>query len=276
VELGYNYLDLTGNVSIRLRQPTLIVRTEGDRQNPDRSGRREVQQLRGARAGRLVRVLVDAAPPYRAIELADAAGISLSYVSRLLDALEAEALINRAGRLIVEVDWLQLIRARAAQYELLRANPYVEMLAQRGLASVMARLREPRSTLGEIGPMAVTGTFAARQVVPDAAVGGQLMIYVPADPLQVSALDRITETLGLLRTDSGADVLLLRAADNVVFEGIRMVNAVPSVALSQLAIDSLSGNGRMPAEGEALLAYMADHIVEWRAPSMSTLERRRA
>ena len=44
---------------------------------------------------------------------------------------------------------------------------------------------------------------------------------------------------------------------------------------SQLAVDSLSGNGRMLSEGEALLEHMADHIAEWRAPKLSNLHRRR-
>ncbi len=270
LELGYNYLDLTGNVSLRLSQSAVIVRLEGAKQNPDHSARRHVQQLRGAQAG-LVRFLVDATPPYRATELAGASGVSLSYISRLLDALEEETLITRAGRMVVAVDWRQLIRARASQYELLKANPYVGTLAPSGPSRVLERLREKLPSLNHLGRLAVTGPFAVREVIPPATIGGQLMIYVPADPRQNGPLDQIAGALGLLRTETGADVLLLRPPNTVVFDRTRMVSRVPYVALSQLAIDCLSGTGRMPAEGDALLDYMDMYVSEWRARNLSEL-----
>jgi hypothetical protein len=50
----------------------------------------------------------------------------------------------------------------------------------------------------------------------------------------------------------------------VVFERPRLIDGVPHVALSQLAIDCLSGPGRMPAEGEAVLDYMVQTENSWR------------
>jgi hypothetical protein len=270
-KLGYGYLDLTGNVSLRLRQPTIVIRTNGATQDPNPAGRRVRQHLRGRQAGRLVRVLVDAVPPYGATALAEASGLSLSYVSRLLDALEEEALITRTGRSVTSVEWQELIRSRAAQYSLLDANSYVPMVASQGADAALTRLRHERRVIEEVGPVAVTGPFAAREVASAAAVGGQLMLYVPADPHQHGPLDQIAATLGLLRTDIGADVLLLRAKNEIVFEGTRSVDGLPHVALSQLALDSLSGTGRMPAEGEAVLTYMTEHEKEWRAESLEGL-----
>lgn len=270
-QLGYGYLDLTGNVSLRLRQPAVVIRTEGAKQDPQPSGKPTRQNLRGARAGRLVRVLVDVTPPYRATELAEASGLSLSYVSRLLDALEEEALITREGRSVASVDWDQLIRVRAAQYSLLDANSYVTMLAPQGPDVALTRLAECEPAIKEIGQVAVTGPFAARKVVPNVTVGGQLMLYVPPDPRHDDVLDKIASILGLLRSDIGADVLMLRAASEMVFQGMRRVAGAPHVALSQLALDSLSGSGRMPAEGEALLNYMAEHEEQWRARSLRQL-----
>ena len=269
--LGYGYLDLTGNVFLRLRQPTVIIRTEGAKQDPNPAGKRTRQHLRGARAGQLVRVLADVMPPYRATELAASSGLSLSYVSRLLGALEEETLITREARYITQVDWHQLLRARAAQYSLLEANSYVPMLATQGVDDVLMRLREQHIDIEDLGPVALTGPFAARKVIPAAAVGGQLMLYVPPDPSHNSALDHIASALRLLRSDTGADVLLLRARNRVVFEGTRLVDGIKYVALSQLTLDSLSGSGRMPAEGEALLDYMAAHEEEWRLPDLSQL-----
>lgn len=45
------------------------------------------------------------------------------------------------------------------------------------------------------------------------------------------------------------------------------VDDVPIVGLSQLVLDCLSGPGRLPAEGEALLEWMTNHEDEWRGPS---------
>jgi hypothetical protein len=275
-ELGYNYLDLTGNVSLRLHQPAVIVRVEGDRQNPSPSRRRAFQRLRGATAGRLIRVLVDARPPFRATDLAEASDVSISYVSRLLDALDDDALITRHARLVTDVDWPQLIRTRASQYELLKANAYVPMLAQRGPRSVLERLRENQSQIRMIGRTAITGSFAVREILPEAAaIGGQLMIYVGTRSrlLADGVVERMADQLGLMRAEASADVILLAAADHGVFERTRRVSGIHHVAMSQLAIDSVGGTGRMPAEGEALLSFMAMHVDEWQAASLSKLQR---
>lgn len=276
-ELDYSYLDLTGNVSLRLHQPAVIVRMEGDRLNPAPSRRRAFQRLRGATAGRLIRVLTDARPPFRATGLAEASNVSISYVSRLLDALDDEALITRRSRLVTDVDWQQLIRARASQYELLRANAYIPMLAQRGPGSVLQGLRENQGQIEMIGRTAVTGSFAVREVIPEAAaIGGQLMIYVQPDSISSSdaVVERLADQLGLLRTNTGADVLLLEAADYGVFERTRKLEGACHVALSQLAIDSIGGTGRMPTEGEEILHFMAAHVDVWQAPSLSRLQRK--
>ena len=54
--------------------------------------------------------------------------------------------------------------------------------------------------------------------------------------------------------------------------GSRMTNidGVTYAAPSQVVIDCLTGNGRMPAEGEALLAWMLENEVEWRDPAITS------
>jgi hypothetical protein len=264
-EYGISYLDLTGNVSLRVPRPAIVVYTQGETRAPRSSGPSPSKAtLAGPKVGRLVRLLADVAPPYRAGELAEAAHLSLPYVSRLLDTLEDQLLIRRDGRIITEVDWPNLLRVRAEQLNLLRHNPYVGMLAPNGIAHVLKALRDlQHHAVGQ--HVAVTGSYAAHAVAP-LAVGGQLMLYVPPGP---HTPDDLGDDLGLLRVDEGADVLLLRAHDNVVFERTRAIDGIPHVALSQLALDCLSGPGRMPAEGEAVLRYMTDHQDQWRAFGIS-------
>ena len=269
--LGYGYLDLTGNVSLRLSQPGIVIRTTGAQQDPTPKAGQGRQGLRGHRAGRLVRVLADVSPPYRATDLARVSGVSLSYTSRILDALEDEALITRKGRTVTNVDWAQLLGARAAHYGLLIANSYKPMVAQQGPERALANLRNHREEIEAIEPVAITGPFAAREIAPAVAVGGQLMLYVAPDS-PPNALSRLMDTIGLIPSDVGADVLLLQAADSSVYERTREVNGVTHVALSQLAIDSLSGNGRMPAEGEAVIQFMAEHEQEWRVKDLNQVQ----
>jgi hypothetical protein len=42
------------------------------------------------------------------------------------------------------------------------------------------------------------------------------------------------------------------------------------VNVPQLVVDCLSGSGRMPAEGEAVLEWMQANESEWRFPSLDT------
>jgi hypothetical protein len=258
--LGYGYLDLTGNVSFRINRPGVVLRTVGDQRSPQ-PAKSYARQLRGEKAGILVRVLVDVRPPHRASELAAVTGLSLAYVSRLLDTMEAEALITRQGRQIVAVDWPALLRARSAHYELLRANPPVVMVAPKGATQVLERMRELSAPI--LAGVAVTGPLAAAAVAPLTAGGGQVMVHVANH--SDDDIHHLQRMLGLLPSVStGGEVLLLRTASPSVFIGRRVMDGVPYVALSQLVLDSLGGTGRMPAEGEAVIEYMARHEDEWR------------
>jgi len=91
---GINYLDLTGNALLRLDNPTVIIETQGASKDPSPAPRSK-PRIRGPKAGRLVRMLVDVSPPYGVRDLAEAADLSPGYVSRLLDALDDEALVER-------------------------------------------------------------------------------------------------------------------------------------------------------------------------------------
>ncbi|MFE9745677.1 hypothetical protein ACFYOT_12295 [Saccharothrix saharensis] len=267
-EHGIGYLDLTGNVDLRVSRPTIVIHTEGAAREP-RSGGMPSDggpTLAGPRAGRLVRALVDHLPPYRATQLSEATGLSLPWVSKLLAQLNDQLLIRRDGRVVVHVDWADLLRARAEAYRLLRHNPYVSFLAPTGIRRVLDDMASglPRSS-GEEPEVIVTGHYAASAVAPLAS-GGQLMLYVRAG---LDTVDGVADRLGLLRVDTDADVLVMQAHDEVVFTGWREVGGVPHVALSQLVVDCLAGPGRLPAEGEAVLRYMTEHEHEWRDAELS-------
>ncbi|WP_370970246.1 helix-turn-helix domain-containing protein [Amycolatopsis sp. cg9] len=257
---GAGYLDLTGNVDWSVSVPSIRIFTRGAAKAPRQSAAGvKTVTLAGPRAGRIVRFLTDFEPPYRATEIAEETGASLPWVSRLLGQLEDQLLIGRDGRTIVRTDWEGLLRARAETYSLLRHNPFVGMVSPTGPEAVLRALRElgPRTS-----GIAVTGPFAARAIAPS-TTGGQLMFYVDAGP---HAPDAWAGKLGLLRAEGDADVLFLRAHDDIVFSRARLVDGVPHVAPTQLVIDGLGGPGRMPAEAEAVLKSLAADTGSWRLP----------
>ncbi|MFD5092982.1 hypothetical protein ACFWMR_20430 [Amycolatopsis thailandensis] len=249
------YIDLTGNVSLRVTYPAISFYRQGASRDPKPSAvsTRSVT-LAGPRAGRIVRFLADFIPPYRASQIADQAAVSAPWVSRLLGQLEDQLLIRRAGRDIVDVRWAELLRARASTYRLLRPGNHEAMISPGGAGQVLRQLREDRSAIEGGANIAVTGPYAARAVAPH-TVGGQLMLYVDHTPRVV---DEWEDRLGLLRASEGADVLLIRAPDQSVFDRTRLVDEVTHVGYSQLVLDCLAGNGRMPAEGEAILKGLSD------------------
>jgi hypothetical protein len=255
-ERQVSYLDLTGNVDFRL--PTgVLIKTEGAQQNPDPTPHRRSRGLSGAAAGIIVRLLADFAPPYRQKDLAAVAGVSPGYLSRVLQTLDDEALIRREGSSIVAVEWPDLLRARAQNYNLLRSNHVTLTAMPKGADALYRTLL----TQGSESTAVVTGSYAAREVAP-VAVGGSLMIYVSPGPNGVAD---VADEFSLLPAAAGSgNVVLLHPPSTGPLQRTRSFGASEHVGLSQLVIDCLSGPGRMPAEGEAVLAHMIENEDAWR------------
>jgi hypothetical protein len=257
-ERGFSYLDLTGNVLFRQERPTIYLRLQGldhDPNPPDRPPAR----VHGPKARRLVRLLVDYAQPQRLKDLAHAGQMNAGYVSRLLDALDDQALIERGRRGVVEqVNWPELLRVAADSYSLTRNNHARTFVSPAGAAALYGRLAK-----GDTPPITVTGSFAAAAIEPIAAPV-QLVAY-STDP------DAVREFGRLLPADRGADVVVLHPEDSSQLDRPRMVDGVQHIGLSQLVMDCLTGPGRLPEEAEAVLDWMIKHELEWRIPSHEVL-----
>jgi hypothetical protein len=251
---GVNYLDLTGNAWISLDNPTLLISTQGAPRDPSPLPVSKLT-LRGPKAGRLIRWLIDVRPPYGVRDLASATRLSPSYVSRLLDTLDEEALVERNRRGTIEaLDVTRLLRRWTETYSVLRANDTTTFIAPRGAPDAFDCIRNlPEQT-------AITGSFAAVRRAPVAAPA-LLAVYTdqPAE---------LAHALELLPADSGTNVLLLKPYDAVVWQRTATAGGITYVADSQAAADCLTGNGRMPAEGQALLEWMAANESAWRLPAL--------
>ena len=56
--------------------------------------------------------------------------------------------------------------------------------------------------------------------------------------------------------------------DEIVFERTRESARVPFVSTTRTAVDDLTGTGRMPEEGEALVAWLRRNVSRWQATSL--------
>lgn len=254
---GMNFLDLTGNALIRTDYPAIYIKTSGAPRNPTPEPRGRAG-VRGPKAGRLVRFLADVRPPYGVREIAKVTELAPGYVSRLLDALDREALVDRSARGEVRsVDVPALSRRWAESYDVLKSNDARRFIAPGGVTKALERLSMAQSP----PRVAITGSFAAVRLAPVAAPA--LLLAYTKD------VGSVVDTLDLLPADDGANVALLEPFDRVVWDRTVTAQGLTYVAPSQAAVDCLTGTGRMPAEGEALLNWMSENESAWRLNSLS-------
>ena len=250
-----SYIDRTGNIEFRLGRPGLYIRTEGAERDPDPKPSK-VPSLRGPRAWALLRTIVEVLPPYTAGDLAASLDLDNGYVSRMLQVLADELLIERAPRgPVTSTDWEPLLRKITATYSLLDANSTSTWIAAAGPEQLIDDLPRLR-----VGRWAATGSFVSSKISPVAAP--EMAIVYTDDA------ERVAKAARLLPAKTGANVVLAGPYDPIVFSRCQDANGVRSVSIAQAAIDCLTGPGRMPAEGEALLAWMRRNESRWRASSL--------
>jgi hypothetical protein len=249
-QLGMGFLDLTGNIRLALTSPALFIDARGADVDPDRK-ERPSRSLRGGKAGRVVRMLIDRKEPPGVRELAETAGVNAGYVSRVMALLDRQALIERKGRgRIVSVDWPRLLERWAQDAPLMSRGKQTICLDPRGISATTSRLAESGLRY------AVTGSLAVSGIAPVAAAR-LLVVYVDSANEAVPALDlRITER--------GANVMLIEPGDDGVYEGSSLKDRLRVVAVSQAAADLLTSPGRGPAEADALISWMKANEEAWR------------
>ncbi|NMO50437.1 hypothetical protein HH310_04425 [Actinoplanes sp. TBRC 11911] len=253
---GVSFLDLAGNVSLTVRRPTVFVRTQGSDRDPSPHPQ-PAPTLRGPKARRLVRTLTDFQPPYRLTALAEFNELSLGYVSKLIDRLNDEAILDRPGRGEVErVDWPTLLMAAAQEYTPWSGRSAWTFVSPSGAAKLYERLTDPGAP-----ETLVTASFAARIIAPISGAA-QLVLYCD-DPDAMRTFGR------LVPSNQGADVVLIRPDDRWVRQGARTVDGVKHVAPSQLVLDCANGPGRVPEQGRAVVEWMRGHEDHWRNPMLT-------
>lgn len=253
VSAGAGYVDLTGNLYLTSDRPALLLRDRGADSDPRRGPGRPRGTLRGLPAARVVRALIDFAPPYSAPELAERAGASTGATYRVIKFLEEQQLVESEHRgPITEVRWRPLLERWSRDYGFAHSNAVTTFLEPRGLAKLTDRLAG-----GADLDYVLTGSVAAEQFAA----------YAPARlaMLYVRDIDSAAALLELRQTTIGANVALAAGDYDVVFERTQEVDGLRLAAVSQVAVDLLTGPGRNPSEAAALLGWMEHNEPDWRS-----------
>ncbi|HEY5957935.1 MAG TPA: hypothetical protein VIV60_15335 [Polyangiaceae bacterium] len=229
VVIGYNRVE-------HIPEPGLYIETQGALEDPDRE-ERPARSLRGVKAGRIVRALLERKQPPGVRELATVTKSDAGYVSRVLSFLDSEALVTRVGRgRIQSVDWPALLRRWAQEVPLDSRGIVHTYLEPRGQSALLSRLAASNEHY------VLTGSVAATTLAPSA-------------PERLATLwtrdASMANRLGLRPADSGANVLLIEPNDDGVFDGAVQRDGLWYAAPSQIAADLLTSPGRGPSEGEA-------------------------
>jgi hypothetical protein len=250
---GISTFDAAGNVHIRSDDPGLFISSQGAKADPWRGPGRRRDTLRGEPAARVVRTLVDRRGPWRVRRLIEASGASTGSVYRVVELLEAEALITRDGNEFVVPEWHRLLRRWAEDYAFQTTNRVSRWIAPRGLDDAMGRLVESGDPT-----YAVSGSVAAAAWEE----------YAPARSLWVYSASpgALADAIGLRRVDAGANVLIAEPAYAVAFDGVTTsgTDQLRRVAPAQAVADLLNGPGRAPSEGEHLMDWMERNERAWR------------
>ncbi len=249
---GAGYVDLTGNVLLMSDRPALFVRDKGAERDPWRGPGRPRGTLKGPPAARVVRALIDFAPPYTVPELAARAGASTGATYRVVEFVKEHALLERERRgPITAVRWRALLERWSRDYGFAQSNTVATFLEPRGLPELASRLKE--ADLDHV----LTGSLAAERIAA----------YAPARlaMLYVRDIRAAAALLGLRETGVGANVALASGENDVVFERTQLVDGMRLAAVSQIAVDLLSGPGRNPSEAAALLDWMELNERTWRS-----------
>jgi hypothetical protein len=252
VAAGAGYADLTGNLQLAADRPALLIRERGADRDPWRGPGRPRGTLKGPPAARVVRALIDFTPPYTVPELSERAGASTGATYRVVEFLEEQELLARQPRgSITDVRWRQVLERWSRDYGFAQSNTVATFLEPRGLPALTERLSQ-RPTLEYV----LTGSLAAER----------LAAYAPARlaMLYVRDIASAAELLELRPTESGANVALASGDYDVVFEREQVIDGVRIAAVSQVAVDLLTGPGRNPSEATALLDWMTAHESAWR------------
>jgi hypothetical protein len=238
--LGLGFIDAAGNAHLNV--PGLLVERIG-RKNPRRE-RRELRALFSKKASWVSRRLfAEPSREWTMAELSRESGVSIGHVKKVVDRLEAEALVEKEWGSIRLSDPASLLDMWREAYEPKGWVGYHSPLREQG--DLLERLR----ALREDG-WALTLGAGATLVAPFVR-SSDVHIYVVVD------MDALKEALDLTPVEFGGNVHLSKPDDEGVMVGSREVEGVTVVSDLQLYLD-LYG---WPARGQEQAEHLRETVI---------------
>jgi hypothetical protein len=239
---GMSWFDLSGNADIHA--PGVLIEFRGHPNRYRRPGR--PASVFAPKSSRIARaLLVEPGRHLRQQDLAEETGLDAGYVSRIVHRLVAAKFVARE-----EDGALRVIAPRALLDGWRAENPFAREqverfhVASRGgeetLHKVAEGLRRASVTHG------FTGLAAAWTLAPF-AMFRVVTVYVDAP-----VTDELTQSLGVRRIDSGANLWIVAPRDAGVFQSAQVVRGVRCVHAVQAYVD-LAGHAERASEA-------ADHL----------------
>jgi len=245
-EEGLGYVDLCGNMRLVLDRPTVLIQMRGEERSPWAASR-ETRSLHAAKASRLVRALVDGAPPFGVRRLAAVAGTDPGYVSRLLDLFDREELLERDPHgPVTAVHRARLLRRWAEDYEFAGAHRALAFAHPHGVPGALAALRACGA------PYALT-----------ARAGAAALLDSALPPVVAAYVDNAERVAGLLAVElapegTSGNLLLLEPFDPFPLEGTWERDGFVYAAASQIVADLLGSPAPAPDQAATLLRRMVE------------------
>lgn len=254
-EADVSYVDSTGWVRLVSDDPLILLTGEGAERSPRTRESAAVARMNGVATGRVIRALSAVEVPIGVRELAGEARVSPGSVSKLLQTLAAEGIVDRdAQGTVTGVRRRSLLRRWTQDYGYATTNTGMGYwLAPRGLAQVIDRLAQQEG-------VTITGSAAARRLLPPDKT--------PVVPLRLVALytaspRTLAGELGLVEADaSTANVVMAVPQDERILPSPAEPVALAPTAL--VVADLLTLPGRSDAEAEQLMDAMAASDPTWK------------
>ncbi|MFL6074483.1 MAG: hypothetical protein ACJ73S_13905 [Mycobacteriales bacterium] len=255
-EAGIGWYDATGNLGLRLARPAVFIERTGQSRSPfTEPDDRRLRSLKGPAAARVVRSLLDGTAPIGVRELATSANVGPATSARVVDLLDRDDLIIRGDRnSVAAVRKRSLARRWTDDYGLTSSNEIVSVVDPRGIGRTLTALQDR-----DMG-YALTASAAVRPYLPPG-----VLPVAPLANLVMFTQDPsfLAQDLGLHRTTRGANVVLIRPFDPVVFTRAQRWEGLTYAAPSQVVADLLTGPGRSDQEAEQLMAALAVDDPGW-------------
>lgn len=248
-----SFADSTGNFMLSIPNTIFIESNNGAKSNPFRKRGRKSDTLQGPASALIIRELLDTNEiNLRSIPmLIKRSGGSSSTAYRVIDILKMQNLVSLDTKIITQINWKGILSAWSKDYSFLRSNRYLRFIDPRGRENALQRLAKlPKQNY------AVSGSYGARTLTVYAEPM-QLLIY-SRDPYELS------ESLSLIPDAENGDIYIAATDFEVAFKNTRRIGGITYAAPTQIAVDLLTGPGRNPEEGKALIDWMEKNEDRWR------------